>query len=70
MSHVGLGARKLAFGRARSRMVQSRSRASSVLEDFAGNQALGLSLNTKERNRQKFEGNRRSLVPEERLELS
>ena len=50
--------------------VESRSKAISVLDDFAGMEALGLGLDTKKKGRQIHERKRRGLVPEERLELS
>ena len=49
---------------------ESQSRAISVLEDFAGKEALGLDLDTKTKERQNSKAKLRSLVPEERLELS
>ena len=49
---------------------ESRSKAISVLDDFAGTEALGLGLDTKKKGRPIYGGKRSGLVPEERLELS
>ena len=49
---------------------ESRGKAVSVLEDFAGREALGLRLDTKKSKAAKYEQIRKSMVPEERLELS
>jgi integrase len=47
---------------------ESRDKAMDVLEDFAGNETLGLGLDSTGTNGLIYEGSRRSLVPEVGLE--